>query len=108
MEICALQEHIVAFIKEWEKERNVIHTEQMAFNHIVEEVGELAHEFVSKDVRKNEYSDAKMNNAICDILVHLVDLARLRGLDVETLVINTIREDRERFREKNKKNSSGF
>jgi NTP pyrophosphatase (non-canonical NTP hydrolase) len=93
MEVEEFQKEIVKFMKMWAKKRGSPDTEQLTFNHLVEEVGELAREFVNRDARKDKFSDKEYDNTIGDILVNLVVLAELRGVKIEKLVMDIIRED---------------
>ncbi len=97
MEVDKFQEEIAKFIKMWEKKQGFPHSEQTTFNHIVEEVGELAREFVSRDIRKDKFSDEEFDNAIGDSLIHLIALAELRGIKIEKLIMDIVDEDRKRF-----------
>ncbi|MBN1376729.1 MazG-like family protein [Candidatus Woesearchaeota archaeon] len=96
MEVDKFQKEIIEFMKMWEKKRGFPDSEQTTFNHIVEEVGELAREFVSRDIRKDKFSDEKLDNAIGDSLIHLIALAELRGIKVEKLIMDIIDEDKKR------------
>jgi len=99
MEVKELQKEIVNFIVKWEKKRNSMPSEQNTFNHLVEELGELAREYVNKIERKEKYNEDELENAIGDTLMHLVRLAQLRGLDIEQ-VVHKIIEKEKRFLEK--------
>ncbi|MBT3408752.1 hypothetical protein HOK68_00315 [Candidatus Woesearchaeota archaeon] len=97
MEVNEFQEKIVTFCKEWEKYRNIKHTDQNTFNHLVEEVGELASQFVNRDKGRKEFNANKFDNAIADIFIHLVCLADLRNLNIEKLLNETIEKDSKRL-----------
>jgi NTP pyrophosphatase (non-canonical NTP hydrolase) len=93
MEVDDFQKEIFKFMNMWAKKRGSPDTEQLTFNHLIEEMGELAREFVNRDARKDKFSDKEYNNAIGDILINLVLLAELRGVKIEKLVKDIIRED---------------
>jgi len=95
MEVKEFQKKIVKFVNAWDKKRSSQPNEQLVFNHIVEEIGELAREYVNKESRKDKFSDKELNNAIGDSLMQLIKLANLRGLDVEKLIFNIIEEEQE-------------
>jgi len=61
----------------------------------VEEVGELAREYVNKESRKEKFSEKELNNAIGDTVMQLIKLASLRGLDIENLVLEIIDEEQD-------------
>ena len=75
------------------------YTEQLSFAHLVEEVGELATEYVNKEARKGEYSTQKLENAIADIFMMLIQLIKVRGLDLEKLVLKAVEEEKKRLLE---------
>ncbi len=93
MEVKAFQGKIVAFADAWDRKRGVAAEEQVTFTHLVEEIGELAREYVSKETRKDRYSEAELENAIGDALMQLVRLADIRGLDIETVVGKIIEDE---------------
>jgi len=97
MEVDKFQSEIIKFMNMWAKKRGSPDTEQLTFNHLVEEVGELAREFVNREARKDEFSDKEYDNAIGDILINLVVLAELRGVKIEKLITDIIKEDKKRF-----------
>ncbi len=93
MEVDELQAEVAAFNAAWHRKRGFEPTEQTCFNHLVEEVGELAHQFVNRDTGRAAVDDAKIDNAVADILIHLLNLAELRGLDIEQLLVETMDAD---------------
>jgi len=97
MEVDKFQNEIAKFMKLWEAKRGVPDSEQRAFNHLVEEVGELAREFVNRDIRKDKFSEEEYSNAIGDMMIHLIVLAELRGVKIEKLILDIIKEDTKSF-----------
>ncbi|OHA00127.1 MAG: hypothetical protein A3C07_00185 [Candidatus Sungbacteria bacterium RIFCSPHIGHO2_02_FULL_47_11] len=93
MEVKDFQEKIVECVKAWEKKRKVTPDEKAIFIHLVEEVGELAQQYVNREERKDKYNEKELENAIGDILMQLVRLAYSRGLDIENLVSEIIEEE---------------
>jgi NTP pyrophosphatase (non-canonical NTP hydrolase) len=65
---------------------------------LVEEVGELAREFVNKERRPEKYSEEKLFDAIADILIMTFFLASLYKLDVEKLLVKTLRESKKKLK----------
>lgn len=90
MDIQNFQNKIFNFTLDWDNIRNNKTTEQAILIHLVEEVGELAHEYVSRESRKDKYSDKDLNNAIGDAIIQLFKLAQVRNIDVENLVLKII------------------
>lgn len=93
MEVKEFQKKIVDFVSAWDRKRNVKPSEEAVFIHLVEEVGELAREYVNKTSRKEEFSKAELENAICDILMQTVKLADMHTIDVEQAVLKVIEEE---------------
>jgi|SRR3989344_5671946 len=97
MKVDEFQKEIVRFMELWAKTKGIRFSEQSTFNHLIEEVGELAREFVNREIRKDKFCDEKFDNAIGDILVHLVVLAELRNIKIEQLIMDIIEKDKKRF-----------
>ncbi|OIP22966.1 hypothetical protein COX95_02840 [bacterium CG_4_10_14_0_2_um_filter_33_32] len=95
MEVGDFQKRIAEFVVKWDKKRNNIPDEESTLIHLMEEVGELSREYVSKRMRKDKYSPDEVENAIGDIMIQLVKLAILRNLDIEKVVMKIIKSDEE-------------
>jgi len=93
MEVKIFQNKIVEFVTAWDRKRNTNPSEQLTFNHLVEEIGELAREYVNQQSRRDKFSDEELNNAIGDAFMQLIKLAHLRGLDIEKVVLKIIEEE---------------
>ena len=98
MEVKNFQNKITEFVSAWDKKRNVSPNEQLVLNHIVEEIGELAREYVNKESRKERFSEKELNNAIGDTIMQLIELASLRNLDIENLILEIIDEEQKALR----------
>lgn len=94
MEVKELQKKIVEHVEAWDKKRGVLYDEELAFTHLVEEIGEMAHEYISEKARRDEYNADELKNAIGDTLIQLARLANLRGLDIEETVLKILEEDK--------------
>lgn len=103
MEVKNLQKQIVAFMNRWGTARRSPSTKETLFVHLVEEVGELARQYVNKVSRKAQYDEHEVKNAIGDIMMQLVNLADLHGFDVEDVVLEIFREDEPRLRAEEKR-----
>jgi NTP pyrophosphatase (non-canonical NTP hydrolase) len=99
METKDLQNKIIELISKWDKKRKVVTGEQEAFTHLIEEVGELARQYVNLQQRKKLYNEKEVEDAIGDILMMVVKLAHLRGLDIEELILKNIKEQEKRLEE---------
>ena len=97
METKQLQRKIIEFVDLWKKTRNYQPTEEFNVLHLVEEIGELAKEYVNQKIRPQKFSSDKLDNAIADILFQVIALADSRGLDVEELLVKTMNEDQPRI-----------
>lgn len=99
MEVKDFQKKIIEFISAWDKKRKNKPNEQLTFNHLVEEVGELARQYVNRESRKNEFNKKELDDAIGDIFMQLVKLAHLRGLDIEKVVLKIINKEQKLLKE---------
>ena len=96
MEVKDFQNKIVEFVDAWDIKRKTQPNEQLTFTHIVEEIGELAREYVNQQSRKDKFKKEELDNAIGDTLMQLVKLANLRKIEIEELVLKII-EDEQKF-----------
>jgi len=93
MEVKDFQNKIIEFISDWDKKRGVKQNKQSAFIHLIEEIGELAREYVNIESRKNRYSKKELENAIADVFMWVVKLANIHGIDIEKVVLKIIEEE---------------
>ncbi len=93
MEVKDFQNKIVEFVNAWDKKRDTQPNEQLTFTHLVEEIGELAREYVNQQSRKDKFKKEELDNAIGDALMQLLKLAHLRGIDIEELVLKIIKDE---------------
>ncbi len=93
MEVKEFQKKIVDFVSKWDKKRNVKSSEELTFIHLIEEIGELAREYVNKKSRKEKYNKEKVENAICDIIMQTFKLADMNKIDIEKAVNKVINEE---------------
>lgn len=101
-----MQNGIVRFVSRWNKTRNFTATKEEALFHLVEEVGELAAQFVNRDSGRNAYDEHEVKDAIGDSMMHLVMLANLYGFDLEELVMQIINDQEEMLQQREKKGKS--
>ncbi len=102
MEVKELQKRMVEFMNRWDKARNSPSTTDARFIHLVEEVGELARQYVNQKSRPGQYDEAEIKNAIGDITLQLVKIADIHGFDMEELILEVLRDDEPRLREEEK------
>ena len=93
MEVKEFQLRCVELLKKWEKKRGVNPSAQDELVHVVEEIGELAREYVSRRERKERYSRKELENAFGDVMIHLLRLADMEGLDMEQVVAAIIKNE---------------
>ena len=99
MEVKDFQNKIIEYMSKWDKKRKVITSEQEIFTHVIEEIGELARQYVNQNERKDRYDEKELEDAIGDIFILLVRLVHLRGLNIEELILKTIKEGEKHFEE---------
>lgn len=102
MEVKDLQKEMVKFVKRWDKVKNAQPSKDATFFHIVEEIGELASQYVNRESRKEQYSEAEIKDAIGDALMQLVKLADLHNFDMEELITEIMQREEAVLREKEK------
>ena len=79
-------------------------SKQMLFIHLVEEVGELARQYVNQEHRKSEYDKAEVADGIGDILINTIQLANVLHIDIESLLQEIIEtNNKEATSKRNKK-----
>lgn len=98
MTVKEFQKRVTEFFLRWDKKRNVVSTEQMAFNHLVEEVGELAMQFVNKEQRPWDYKEEEIEDAIGDILIQTIRLTYLKGLDIEDIILKIMKNEEDQLK----------
>lgn len=93
MEVKDFQKEILKFVNRWDKIREAKPSKEEAFFHIVEEIGELARQYVNRESRKEQYNEKEVEDAIGDALMQLVKLADLQGWNIEDLVTEIIKKE---------------
>lgn len=65
---------------------------------VAEEVGELSHAFLKRHqrIRLNEDHDAKIRDALGDVLIYLCDFANREGVDLDEVLAETWAHVRQR------------
>ena len=102
MEVNKFQKEIVKFLKRWDKIRKAKPSKDETFFHIIEELGELARQYVNRESRKEQYNEAQIKDAIGDAFMQLIKLADLYGLSIEKIITDTIKKESQ-FLEKKKR-----
>ena len=98
MDLNVLTKSLTNFYIDYDKARSgIAHDEQDTFIHLVEEVGELAAEFVNQKYRKARFTQEKYDDAVGDILINLLYLAGIKNIDLELLLRNTVIRDAKKF-----------
>ena len=98
METKEFQKKIIEFLSKWDDKRNDTPTKQKTFTHLIEEVGELARQYVNQETRKERYDEKEVKNAIGDIFIQLTRLAQLHDLNIEETVMEIIEKEQEIFK----------
>lgn len=103
MEVKIFQAKIKNLMKEWDRLKGKNYTPEIAFYHLVEEVGELAKELVFKNRSPEKYNKENLIDAIGDILIYTILLACLYKIDIEKLILEIIKQDKKRMEKLKKK-----
>jgi NTP pyrophosphatase (non-canonical NTP hydrolase) len=74
---------------------------------IVEELGELAHSFLkdAQGIRQHENHEELMKDAVADIVIFLCDFCSAKEFDLESLVLKTWDEVKQRDWKKDPENA---
>ena len=101
MTLRELQKQIKDLYTEYDRVlMNKPQSKEILFIHLVEEVGELAAQYVNQEHRKEKYSQEEVKNAIGDILIDALYLAEVLGVDSEPVIQKIIEEDRKTLQTK--------
>jgi|SRR3989344_1465250 len=105
MQTNELQKKIIEFVGRWGKVRkstssNSKDPKDATFFHIVEEVGELAQQYVNRNSRKDRYDEAEIKDAIGDTTIQLVKLADLYGWNIEEIITEIMEREEVILQEK--------
>lgn len=93
-----LRDKLTKFYGEYDVKRSGRpHTETDGFIHIVEEVGELAAQFVNRDHRKDKYSKEEYDDAILDILINTLYLAGISNTDLDKELARILEKDSKKY-----------
>jgi NTP pyrophosphatase (non-canonical NTP hydrolase) len=99
MQTNELQAKMENYIDRWHRKRGVGSNEKESFIHLVEEVGELAAQYVNKEKRPEKYDPKEVENALGDIMFHIVEIARINNLQIESIITKIMVEEEVRLEE---------
>lgn len=97
MEVTKFQQQVTDFALKWDKKRKVFPSEQMVFIHLVEEVGELATQYVNQESRKEQFDPTQIEDGLVDILTQVLKLASMRSINIEKSTLKIIKEEEEQY-----------
>ena len=87
----------------WSKKNFGIHPSWQPLLGVSEEVGELCHAYLKRTqaIRNSEDHDAKLRDAVGDLVIYLCDFCSCEGIDLEDVVNQVWQEVRRRDWKKN-------
>lgn len=99
MDIKILQKEISEFYTEYNvATAGKAENKEVSFAHLVEEVGELARQYVSKDQRPGKYDEKEIEDALADILINVLYLASLFNVDIDKSVGEVLEKDKKHLK----------
>ncbi len=90
MELEKLQERIVNFARKRTELHNKKITAELSYIHLMEEMGEIARQLFSKDIRPEKYDEDNLKEEIVDVILECLILADVLDVDLETQLTNKI------------------
>ena len=103
MNIKSLQKEIKEFYTDYNLETaGVIEGKETSFAHLVEEVGELARQYVNKEQRPGKYDESEVKDALADILINVFWLGSLFEVDMEKEIQAVLDKDKRDLESKRK------
>ncbi len=96
METQELQKQILNLIYKMDKKYNCTHDSESTFNHIIEEIGELAKEINKPKIRNEQIIKQELSNEIADVLILLIHLASINKINIEESILYKMRELKQR------------
>lgn len=90
MELKELQKQIIEIVDEIDTKLGVVHDSESTFNHIVEELGEVANQLNKPKIRREEMKINEFSDEIADVLILITKLADIHGIEIEKSILNKI------------------
>ena len=96
METIELQKRIMDLIYKMDEKYNCTHDSESTFNHIIEEIGELAKELNKPKIRNEQIIKQELSNEIADVIILLIHLATINDINIEESVLYKMNELKQR------------
>jgi NTP pyrophosphatase (non-canonical NTP hydrolase) len=96
MEIEELQKKIMDLIYKMDEKYKCTHDSESTFNHIIEEIGELANQINKPKIRNEQIIKQELSNEIADVVILLIHLASINQIDMENCILHKINELKQR------------
>jgi NTP pyrophosphatase (non-canonical NTP hydrolase) len=96
MEIRELQDIIKEYVSQMDEKYKCTHDSEATFNHIIEEIGELAREINKPKIRNQQIIKQEISNEIADVFILLIHLCSVHDIDVEECILYKMQELKQR------------
>jgi NTP pyrophosphatase (non-canonical NTP hydrolase) len=96
METRELQRQITDLVYKMDEKYKCVHNTESTFNHIIEEIGELAKEVNKPKIRNQQIIKQEISNEIADVMILLIHLASINQIDMENCIVHKIQELKQR------------
>ncbi len=96
METEELQRKIIDLMYKMDEKYKCTHNTESTFNHIIEEIGELAKEINKPKIRNEQIIKQELSNEIADVLILLIHLASINEINIENSILHKMQELKQR------------
>ena len=92
MEIRDLQKIIREYVSQMDEKYRCTHDSEATFNHIIEEIGELANQINKPKIRNQQIIKQELSDEIADVFILLIHLCSVHEIDVENCILHKMQE----------------
>ena len=96
METKELQKIIKDHVAQMDEKYKSKHDSEATFNHIIEEIGEVANQINKPKIRNEKIIKEELADEIADVFILLTHLASINDIDIEKCIINKIKKLKQR------------
>jgi len=96
MEVKELQEIIKEHVSQMDERYRCVHNSESTFNHIIEEIGEVANQINKPKIRNEQIIKQELSDEIADVFILLTHLCSLYNIETEECILNKLRKLKQR------------
>jgi NTP pyrophosphatase (non-canonical NTP hydrolase) len=99
MDLSKLQKEVSEFYEKYDiTVSGKPESKDVSFIHLVEEVGELARQYINKETRPEQYKEAEVEDAFADIMINTLYLSSLFNVNVDQAIRKVLERDRKHLK----------